>query len=159
MKERVIFYQYGGSFTKLFEVIMPVASEWDWPLLFSKITHDQMKQLKETFLLFINEGTPEEDRVLMEDIAWDEDFGDYLCDYDGENFGFWSFELVEDTPHSSIEGMTIRQLYEMAKKKNALDIPIKCNYSCDDSWYDINDMLLTEENVLINECEVFLDLT
>lgn len=153
MKERVIFYQY-GDFTKLFEVIMPNASEWDWPLLFSKITPEQIKQLKETFLLFINEGTPEEDKVVMEDIIWDEDFENYLCDYDGENFGFWSFELIEDTPCSHIEGMTIRLLYELAKKKNALDIPIIWNYEECADWCEADYEPFTEENILITEQNV-----
>lgn len=153
MKERVIFYQY-GSFTKLFEVIMPVAGVWDWPLLFSKITPEQIKQLKETFLLFINEDTPEEDKVVMEDIIRDADFEDWLCDYDGENFGFWSFELVEEPITKPLKGMTIRQLYELAKKENALDIPIIWNYEECADWGEADYEPFTEENVLITEQNV-----
>lgn len=45
------------------------------------------------------------------------------------------------------KGLTLRQLYEMAKKYNALDAPIKWDYTCDDDWYNAEDCVITEEEV------------
>lgn len=52
------------------------------------------------------------------------------------------------------QGLTIRQLYEMAKKANALDIPINWFYTCDDDWYSEENEPLKKSEVEITETEV-----
>lgn len=52
------------------------------------------------------------------------------------------------------QSLTIRQLYEIAKKENALDIPIDCFFTCDDDWYSKDNEPLKKSEVSITETEV-----
>ena len=56
--------------------------------------------------------------------------------------------------------MTIKELYEWGKRRNALDKEITINYTCNDDWYnyyeDFDERNLTED---ANEVIIDIDAT
>lgn len=52
--------------------------------------------------------------------------------------------------------MTVKELYEFAKKYDLEDTQIFIGYACDDDWYSIGGRELSSDMVDINEeCDLF----
>ena len=140
--ERTIFYNAN------FEVIAKVddTSEMDWITIFEQLTAEEFEKVRTAYIAFCN-GTIKDD-----DIENDYDFEGYLIDDALAEGAFYIIEEIEEKEGAEKrEGLTIRQLYEMAEKVNALDIPINWNFECSDSWYSQSEMPLTIDEVDISE--------
>lgn len=151
MKEKITFYASRGA--KICEVIMPEKDQWDWVSVLDKLTSFQLEKVRQSFVNIYNRSYPNaedaEYRITTKDIQDNHDFEEYLCDYfEIEYSGFCDCTPIEDKPVRKENALTIRQLYELAKKKNALDKPILVSHYCDDSWYSIEDVPLTEDKLV-----------
>lgn len=154
MKEKVIIYN------KKFEVICEIImqnQDWDIPCLIGKLSKEQLQKVKETFIYFNNSYVYyDDDKISMKDIENNEDFGDYLvdyyCDCCEDDDCFIKTEVLEEVEvEEEKPSLTIRQLYELAKKNNSLDTPINFSHYCDDDWYSLIDKPLTEEEIVFND--------
>lgn len=125
-------------------------SEMDWVTIFDHLTEVELHAVKLAYVEFY------EMDITYEDIADNNDFEDYLCDDFMAEGNFYIQEEIEETKEKTVEkqGLTIRQLYEMAKEANALDIPINWFYDCDDAWYSMENEPLKKSEVEITETEV-----
>lgn len=140
--ERIIFYNAN------YEVIAKVddTSEMDWVTVFEQLTAEEFEKVRTAYIAFCN-GTIKDD-----DIKNDDDFEKYLNDDALAEGVFYAIEEIEEKEGiKERKGLTIRQLYEMAEKANALDIPINWNYECSDDWYSQSEMPLTIDEVDISE--------
>lgn len=146
IKERIVFCDCNHNRIATVDDV----SNMDWITIFEHLTKDELKKIKEAYISFNNEFT-------FEDIENDNDFEEYLCDDITAEGGFYYYEKYEECKKAK-KGLTLRQLYEMAKKYNALDTPIKWNYSCSDSWYDIEDEVITKEEVDFSNNTVYFFL-
>lgn len=148
MKEKVIIYN--KRFEIICEIIM-ASEDWDIPCLIDKLSKEQLKKVKEAFIDFNNDYVYyDDDKISMKDIKDNNDFEDYLIDYywdccDDDDC-FIKTETVEETKEKKIP-LTIRQLYELAKKNNSLDTPINFSHYCNDDWYSLIDEPLTENEI------------
>lgn len=143
--ERTLF------FNSEYKVIAKVnnTSEMDWVTIFDHLTKEELHAVRLAYVEFC------EGHITYEDIADNNDFEDYLCDDSMAEGIFYSYEEIEETEETTEKrGLTIRQLYEMAKKANALDIPINWTYTCSDDWYSKEDEPLTNSEVDITNEEV-----
>lgn len=140
--ERTTFYNAN------FEVIAKVddTSEMDWVTVFEQLTAEEFEKVRAAYIAFCD-GAIKDD-----DIKNDDDFEEYLIDDALAEGTFYTIEEIEvEGEAKERKGLTIRQLYEMAEKANALDIPINWNYECSDSWYSQSEMPLTIDEVDISE--------
>ena len=140
--ERTIFYNAN------FEAIAKVddTSEMDWVTVFEQLTAEEFEKVRAAYIAFCN-GTIKDD-----DIENADDFERYLIDDALAEGAFYILEEIEEKEGiEKREGLTIRQLYEMAEKANALDIPINWNFECSDGWYSESEMPLTIDEVDISE--------
>ena len=135
IKERIVFCDCNDN--RIAEVNN--AGDMDWVTVFGHLTKDELKKVKKAYVAFNGE-------ITLNDIENDDDFEEYLCDDITAEGGFYYYEKYEDCKKTE-KGLTLRQLYEMAKRYNALDTPIKWNYNCGDSWYDTEDGVITENEV------------
>lgn len=144
--ERTLFFNSEGK------VIAKVnnTSEMDWVTIFDHLTEAELHAVKLAYVEFY------EMDITYEDIADNNDFEDYLCDDFMAEGNFYIQEEIEETKEKTVEkqGLTIRQLYEMAKEANALDIPINWFYDCGDAWYSMENEPLKKSEVEITETEV-----
>lgn len=143
--ERTLF------FNSEYKVIAKVdnTSGMDWVTIFDHLTKEELHAVRLAYIEFC------EGHITYEDIADNNDFEDYLCDDSMAEGIFYTYEEVEETKETTEkQGLTIRQLYEMAKKANALDIPINWTYTCSDDWYSKEDEPLTNSEVDITNEEV-----
>lgn len=140
--ERTIFYNAN------FEAIAKVddTSEMDWVTVFEQLTAEEFEKVRAAYIAFCN-GTIKDD-----DIENADDFERYLIDDALAEGAFYIIEEIEEKEGiEKREGLTIRQLYEMAEKANALDIPINWSFECSDDWYSESEMPLTIDEVDISE--------
>jgi hypothetical protein len=148
MKEKVIIYN------KRFEVICEItmaSEDWDIPCLIDKLSKEQLKKVKKAFIDFHNDYVHyDDDKFSMRDIEDDNVFEDclidYYCDFCDDDDCFIKTETIEEVEEKK-SSMTIRQLYELAKKNNSLDIPINFSHYCNDDWYSLIDEPLTENEI------------
>lgn len=143
--ERTLF------FNSEYKIIAKVnnTSEMDWVTIFDHLTKEELHAIRLAYVEFC------EGHITYEDIADNNDFEEYLCDDSMAEGIFYSCEEIEETEETTEKrGLTIRQLYEMAKKANALDIPINWTYTCSDDWYSKEDEPLTNSEVDITNEEV-----
>jgi hypothetical protein len=140
--ERTIFYNTN------FEIIAKVdnSAEMDWVTVFEQLTTEEFEAVRTAYIVFCN-GTIKDD-----DIKNNYDFEEYLLDDALAEGAFYEIiEVEEEEKIGEREGLTIRQLYEMAEKVNALDIPINWNFTCSDDWYSQSKMPLTIDEVTISK--------
>lgn len=118
------------------------AVDMDWVTVFEHLTKNELKKIKEAYVAFDGE-------ITFEDIEDNNDFELYLCDDRTAEGGFYYYEEYEEYEEckKAKKGLILRQLYEMAKKYNALDTPIKWDYSCGDDWYNTEGGVITEKEV------------
>lgn len=135
IKERTVFCDCNHN--KIAEVNDTV--DMDWVTVFEHLTKDELKKIKEAYVSFNGE-------ITLNDIKDDHDFEEYLCIDETAEGIFYYYEEYEECKKAK-KGLTLRQLYEMAKKYNALDTPIKWDYSCGDDWYDTEGGVITKEEV------------
>lgn len=123
--------------------------EMDWVTIFDHLTKEELHTVRLAYIEFC------EGHITYKDIADNNDFEDYLCDDSLAEGTFYICEEIEETEETAEkQGLTIRQLYEMAKEANALDIPINWTYICSDDWYSMEDEPLTNSEVDITNTEV-----
>lgn len=54
--------------------------------------------------------------------------------------------------------MTVKQLYEWAKKRNLTNAKIVINYVCDDDWYNLYDRELSHKDLMPEEDVVMFEI-
>ena len=141
--ERIVFFSpENKAIAKVDNV-----SDMDWVTIFDHLTEAELHAVKLSYVDFC------EGRITYEDIIDNNKFEDYLCDDSTAEEDFYIYEEVEEKRVKE-QTLTIRQLYEMAKKENALDIPINCFFTCDDDWCSKENELLKESEVDITGTEV-----
>ena len=125
-------------------------SGMDWVTIFDHLTDAELHAIKLAYVEFCDE------HITYEDIADNNEFEAYLCDDSLAEGDFYIDEEIEEIEEKTAkkQGLTIRQLYEMAKKENALDIPINWFYTCSDDWYSMENEPLKKSEVEITEIEV-----
>lgn len=125
-------------------------SDMDWVTIFDHLTEAELHAVKLAYVEFC------EMNITYEDIADNNDFEEYLCDDSLAEGDFYIEEEIEEIEEKTAkkQGLTIRQLYKMAKKTNALDIPINWFYTCSDDWYSMENEPLKKSEVEITETEV-----
>ena len=141
--ERIVFF---NSKMKAIAKVDNV-SDMDWVTIFDHLTDSELHAIKLAYVEFCN------DETTYEDIADNNEFEEYLCDDSMAEGEFYFYEEVEEK-RAKEQALTIRQLYEMAKKENALDIPINWFFTCDDDWYSKENEPLKESEVDITETEI-----
>ena len=141
--ERIVFF---NSKSKVIAKVDNV-SDMDWVTIFDHLTEAELHAIKLAYVEFCDEY------ITYEDIADNNDFEDYLCDDSMAEGNFYIYEEIEEKTVKE-QGLTIRQLYKLAKKANALDIPINWFFTCDDDWYSKENEPLKESEVDITETEV-----
>ena len=141
--ERIVFLNSKG------EAIAKVdnVSDMDWVTIFDHLTNAELHAIKCAYVKFCDE------QITYEDIADNNEFEEYLCDDSMAEGDFYFYEEIEEKTVKE-QALTIRQLYEIAKKENALDIPIDCFFTCDDDWYSKDNEPLKKSDVSITETEV-----
>ena len=141
--ERIVFLNSKS------EVIAKVdnVSDMDWVTIFDHLTEAELHAIKLAYVEFCK------DETTYEDIADNNEFEEYLCDDSMAEGDFYFYEEIEEKTVKE-QALTIRQLYEMAKKENALDIPINWFFTCDDDWYSKESEPLKNSEVDITETEV-----
>jgi hypothetical protein len=143
--ERILFF---NSENKVIAKVNNV-SEMDFVTIFDHLTKEELHAIKLAYVEFC------EMHITYEDITDNNNFEDYLCDDSIAEGTFYIYEEIEETEEiTEKQGLTIRQLYEMAKKTNALDIPINWSYTCSDDWYSMENEPLTNAEVDITNTEV-----
>lgn len=55
--------------------------------------------------------------------------------------------------------MTIKELYEWAKKNHCENAVIVVNYNCGDSWYDIPNQEITIKNLDLSPTFLWIDMS
>ena len=141
--ERIVFFNSKNkSIAKVDNV-----SDMDWVTIFDHLTDAELHAVKLAYVEFCK------DEITYEDIADNNEFEEYLCDDSMAEGEFYFYEEVEEKRVKE-QALTIRQLYEIAKKTNALDIPINWFFTCDDDWYSKENEPLKESEVDITETEV-----
>ena len=153
MKEKIIFKDMNGK--EICEVVMPFKDEWDWISVLERLNPDQLEEVKKSFLYYYKEFAGNNDWLVHEDLndlyAFEDALVNFSC-YTEDVNGLYTLEDVEETSEEQERnGITIRQLYKLAKAAGALDIPIGFNYYCSDDWYSIEDRFLTEDDLNISE--------
>ena len=141
--ERIVFFNSKGKAIAKVDNV----SDMDWVTIFDHLTDSELHAIKLAYVEFCN------DETTYEDIADNNDFEEYLCDDSMAEGDFYFYEEIEEKTVKE-QGLTIRQLYEIAKKTNALDIPINWFFTCDDDWYSKENEPLKESEVDITETEV-----
>ena len=141
--ERIVFF---NSKDKAIAKVDNV-SDMDWVTIFDHLTDAELHAIKLAYVDFCK------DETTYEDIADNNDFEDYLCDDSMAEGNFYIYEEIEEKTVKE-QGLTIRQLYKLAKKANALDIPINWFFTCGDDWYSKENEPLKESEVDITETEV-----
>ena len=111
----------------------------------NRLTKNELQAIKQAYIIF------REKRLDLEVPTFDElknieDFAGWLLDDIDALYNFYVIDEIDDR-----ENITIRQLYEMAKKSNALDIPITYN-----SFYNDENIFLKKPDVTITNSEVNL---
>ena len=154
MKERITFYDRNKK--QICNIVMPYKNEWDWISVLEKLTSDQLKKVKESFLYYYTEWVGDNGWFADEDLENLYTFEEALCDFysDTEDTsGFFTFEDVKEVSDKQKRehGITVRQLYKLAEAAGALDAPITVTYCCDDCWYSLEDEPLTESNFNITK--------
>ena len=144
--ERIVFF---NSKDKTIAKVDNV-SDMDWVTIFDHLTEAELHAIKLAYVEFCDE------HITYEDIADNNEFEEYLCDDSMAAGGFYFYEEVKEVEEKRVkeQALTIRQLYEMAKKENALDIPINWFFTCDDDWYSKENEPLKKSEVDITETEV-----
>lgn len=123
--------------------------EMDWVTIFDYLTKEELHAVKLAYVEFC------ENCITYEDIADNHDFEEYLYNDSTAEGDFYICEEIEEVEETTEkQGLTIRQLYEMAKEANALDIPINWTYICSDDWYSKEDEPLTKSEIDITDTGV-----
>ena len=111
----------------------------------NKLTKNELQTIKQAYILF-REKRLDFEVPTLDELKNIEDFAVWLLDDVDALYNFYDIDEIDDR-----ENITIRQLYEMAKKSNALDIPITYN-----SFYDDENIFLKKPDVTITNMEVNL---
>lgn len=141
--ERIVFF---NSKNKAIAKVDNV-SDMDWVTIFDHLTDAELHAIKLAYVEFCDE------HITYEDIADNNEFEEYLCDDSTAHEIFYTYEEIEENTVKE-QALTIRQLYKMAKKENALDIPINWFFTCNDDWYSKENEPLKNSEVNITETEV-----
>ena len=111
----------------------------------NKLTKNELQTIKQAYILF-REKRLDFEVPTLDELKNIEDFAGWLLDDVDALYNFYDIDEIDDR-----ENITIRQLYEIAKKSNALDIPITYN-----SFYDDENFFLKKPDVTITNMEVNL---
>jgi len=161
MKEKIIFKDMYGK--EICEVVMPYKDEWDWISVLERLTPNQLKEVKESFLYYYKEFVGDNGWIVYEDLEDLDAFEDALSDfsnYTEDINGLYTLEDVEETSKEQKckHGITIRQLYKLAEAAGALDAPITATFFCEDDWYSFEDEPLTEDCLNIDKKTVNISM-
>lgn len=111
----------------------------------NKLTKNELQAIKQAYIFF-REKQLDLEVPTLDELKNIEDFAGWLLDDIDALYNFYNIDEIDDR-----ENITIRQLYEMAKKSNALDIPITYN-----SFYDDENIFLKKPDVTVTNTEVNL---